>query len=114
MAGVLTRMRDMTVDTFGQRMFRAFTLLRLRRGGDLSQTWLAEELARVMGKPEPFSQGAISRYMHGQIPGELDTILGLAKVLGVDPGWLAFGDESEAPAPDDPLRDRFGPPLEQP
>lgn len=32
-------------------------------------------------------------------PEDLDTVLGLAKTLKVDPGWLAFGELSSAPAP---------------
>lgn len=98
----------MATDTFGQRMFHAFTLLRLRKG-ELSQAWIAEELGRVMGKQEGFTPSAISRYMRGQIPGELETILGLARVFGVDPGWLAFGDDSKAPPPIDPTRGGYEP-----
>lgn len=32
-------------------------------------------------------------------PNAHDVLLRIAKVTGVDPGWLAYGDDSQAPAP---------------
>lgn len=104
--GTFTMTGVMATDTFGQRMFHAFTLLRLRRG-ELSQAWVADQLGKVMGKREGYSPSAVSRWMGGQEPGELETIIGLAQVLEVDPGWLAFGDASRAPAPSDPTRNAY-------
>ena len=92
----------MAADTFRDRIFRAWSYLQIAHGGSLSQLWLAKELGKAMGRPEAFSGGAISRYMGGQVPGDVETIVGLAKVLGVDPGWLLFGSDSSAPEPEPP------------
>lgn len=49
----------------------------------------AAELSRITG----IDKGAMSNYINGKyIPKQLK-IYKLAKALGVDPGWLATGDE---------------------
>jgi hypothetical protein len=44
---------------------------------------------------------AISRHFNGRMP-SVATVAAYAAEMGVDPGWLAFGELSEAPAPDIP------------
>jgi transcriptional regulator with XRE-family HTH domain len=54
-------------------------------------------LSEYLGKP--VSDKTVSRYFNGRIPREREVLLGLAKVMHVDPGWLAFGEDSAAPSP---------------
>ena len=92
-------------ETFRERMFRAWTLLQLRKGQQLSQQWLGRELGLELGRESAVDQGLISYWLSGKkTPGDYETMVGLARVLGVDPGWLAFGEASEAPGPPDPFR----------
>lgn len=93
------------LQTFRDRLLRAWALLQLREGGILSQTWLAGEVARELGMEETMSPSTVSYWFAGvRLPGDLDTMAALARVLRVDPGWLAFGDASQAPAPPDPFK----------
>jgi transcriptional regulator with XRE-family HTH domain len=74
-------------------------------GRKIDQTEIAEAVAKQMGR-ETFVQGTVSRWLNGTEP-SLDTIRAIAKVFGVDPGWLAFGEGEE---PDDPAAPEFMPP----
>ena len=93
---------------FAQRLFRAWYLFQLKKGGSATQEWLGKQVGKMLPPKEPLSQSAVSRWMKGARP-ELETIAAIAAVLQVDPGWLAFGGLSAAPAPEDPFRDRLRP-----
>lgn len=93
---------------FAQRLFRAWYLFQLKKGGSATQEWLGKQVGKMLTGKEPLSQSAVSRWMKGARP-ELETIAALASVLQVDPGWLAFGELSQAPAPEDPFRAGFKP-----
>ena len=89
--------------TFPSRLFWAWSLLQSRLGRSVSQTWLATEMGKELGQG-PLSQSTLSGYFTGKFqPTDLDRYIALAKVLGVDPGWLAFGEASAAPAPPNPF-----------
>ena len=93
---------------FAQRLFRAWYLFQLKKGGSATQEWLGRQVGKKLVDREPLSQSAVSRWMKGAKP-DLETIAAIAEVLQVDPGWLAFGELSRAPAPEDPFRDRLRP-----
>jgi transcriptional regulator with XRE-family HTH domain len=59
---------------------------------------LAEMTTRAHGE-KSFSQGKLSGYRLGAVNPSVDVLAAYAKATRVDPGWLAFGRESEAPAP---------------
>lgn len=56
---------------------------------------LQKDVAKMMGMPE----GTVNRYFR-DTPPSLSVIIELARVLRVDPGWLAFGEASKAPVPE--------------
>jgi transcriptional regulator with XRE-family HTH domain len=55
------------------------------------------ELASILGMR---SQSEITAYKSRAIPPHATHVLLIAQQCGVDPGWLAFGQDSKAPAPD--------------
>jgi transcriptional regulator with XRE-family HTH domain len=94
---------------FRDRLFQAWTYHQLRMGGQLSQEWLAGEVSRRLGLKVPLTQSGVSRWLRGSVPKDLRTIVVLSQALRVDPGWLAFGDDSKAPTPVDPMSLRMHP-----
>lgn len=86
------------------RLFRAWYLFQAREGEPRSQGWLAQEVSSLLRLEEPLTQGSVSRWFKGAEP-NLKTIVAIAQVLGVDPGWLAFGEISAAPPPADPMQE---------
>lgn len=87
-----------------KRLFRAWWSYQAAVGGERSQEWLAEAVSNELGLKEPLTQSAVSRWMRGEGI-SLKKLVALAKVLGVDPGWLAFGEDSKAPPPADPMQE---------
>ena len=68
-------------------------------GTRLTQGDLAERMSRAHGKRR-FVSAQISEYQGAGVKSyPLDVIMAYAKATGVDPGWLAFGAASGAPAP---------------
>ena len=63
------------------------------------------KLVSTKGGGDPVNQTTVSGWLSENIPTLYD-IYRLAKALDVDPGWLAFGNSSQAPGPDDPVRER--------
>lgn len=99
------RYNTMAANGFATRLFRAWHLLQIRKGGGVTQEWLGRQVGRILGE-DLVSQSAVSRWFKGATP-DLDTIAALGRALGVDPGWLAFGELSEAPAPVDVFRHQY-------
>lgn len=68
-----------------------------RRGLELSQSQLGLRVAEVLGITEAPTQAAVSRWMSPTNPATPDnpTIEAIAKVLDVDPAWIAFGSGSD-------------------
>ena len=97
----------MTEQGFSIRLFRAWHLLQIRKGGGATQEWLGKRVGRILGEAE-VSQSAVSRWFKGATP-DLETIAAIAKALDVDPGWLAFGEDSQAPSPGDQVKSRLRP-----
>ncbi len=96
--------KRMTTTGIRDRLFAAWYLYQARQGEQLSQEWLAEAVSKQLGLDTPITQGAVSRWLKGEGP-NITTLGALAVVLEVDPGWLAFGAASKAPAPSDPMQE---------
>lgn len=82
---------------FNLRLRQATKLREVSIGRDLEQEAVGQLVGGALGVA-PISQAAVSRWYKSAEPG-LATIQALAEILNVDPGWLAFGDASGAPAP---------------
>jgi transcriptional regulator with XRE-family HTH domain len=63
------------------------------RADRLTQEMLGKVVAQRLGRPTPFTQGAVSSWMNTDDPGTPDnpTIRAIAEVLGVDVMWLILG-----------------------
>lgn len=68
-------------------------------GARVTLTELAERVGAAFGGGRTFAQSQLTEYHKGKVMPPLDVVLAYARATGVDPGWLAFGGESEAPAP---------------
>jgi transcriptional regulator with XRE-family HTH domain len=60
-------------------------------------TWQKDE---VLAEHVGVSATQISDYKKREIAPPADRTLAIARGVGVDPGWLAFGEDTAAPAPD--------------
>lgn len=86
-----------TASDISGRLRRAHKNRELGEGRDLGQTEVAAELRPYLGRTP--SQGSISAWFNGRYAPKLPEILGLARIYGVDPGWLAFGEDCRAEPP---------------
>jgi hypothetical protein len=86
---------------FRDRLTWSWFRYQLLKQEQRSQLWLSGEVSRRLGR-EPLSQGTVSRWFRGAVP-DLESMGAVAATLEVDPGWLAFGSQSRAPAPDNPM-----------
>lgn len=80
------------------RMFEARLRLTATARRSVSLAEMGELVGAKLGR-EGFTATAVSRWMSGLQEPELAAIDAIADVCGVDPGWLAFGARSQAPAP---------------
>ena len=83
----------MGMEGFAGRIRRAFRAWEDRLGRDVTET----ELGELVGKAfdgRPISQQSINRWFAGTVPDHA-RLIALAKVLEVDPGWLAYGSGEE-------------------
>lgn len=87
--------------SFKDRMFVGLIAAATAHRGKVSQEDIREDVARRLKRPG-LTAAAVSRHFNGRIPRDLKTLLAYAQAMGVDPGWLAFGPDSKAPAPDVP------------
>lgn len=82
----------------------AFLTSRGPRSGDdppgvPTQSELGARLASKLGRKDPVPAGTISRWEADKAVPDLPTILAIAEVCGVSPGWLAFGAASGEASP---------------
>ena len=97
---------------FGQRAREARRLWTVRHDEELTYARIGEMVAERTGRGDPYSHQAVRKwFVLGQEP-EYQAAAALAEVLGVDPGWLAFGtgeagatsgDEKGAPVVEAPI-----------
>ncbi len=90
---------------FKERLTIAWLRYQMLRREEIGQQWLSDEVGRRLNRG-PLSQGTISRWFRGAVP-DLESICAVAEALEVDPGWLAFGAASKAPAPNEPILPYF-------
>ncbi len=86
-----------TVEAFGRRAYAAWK--HLESIGRFPQAQVGIEVAEVLGELEPIPQGTVSKWLLGKAVPPVEKVGALAIVLRVDPGWLAFGEDSQAPPP---------------
>lgn len=88
---------------FGKRLRAARNAVAGRRGGNYTMTQLGADVrARLLETPVKRTavlRQSVRAWEQNMERPRLETIIVLAEVLGVDPGWLAFGKWSHAPAP---------------
>jgi transcriptional regulator with XRE-family HTH domain len=85
--------------SLARRLFLAHLELSYRLGRKVTLAEFGDLVARRMGRPNPFSAAAVSRWEAGaQIP-SADVIEAIAAVTHTDPGWISHGDRSAAPPP---------------
>jgi transcriptional regulator with XRE-family HTH domain len=72
-----------------QRFGKRLRSLRIDAG--MSQV----QLARALPKPDG---SQVSRWERGETMPEYDSLIALASLFGVWPGWLEWGDETEKPS----------------
>jgi hypothetical protein len=68
-------------------------------GRRVTQIEVGTAVGKSLGKMMPGP--TVSRHFNGRVP-DIRTLSAYAEEMGVDPGWLAFGDASRAPPPDVP------------
>jgi hypothetical protein len=94
--GVLVKLADFDAIALVDRLSFAFGLA-VARHRLQSQGEMAKLLAERSGVT--IKASAVSRWLAGSRP-SLEHIVALAALAGVDPGWLAVGDLSQAPIPE--------------
>jgi len=90
---------------FGKRVFRAHLTLSARLERKVENVEVAGWVSQELGKDKAISPSTVGRWHDGAEP-NLTTIRAMARVYGVDPGWLAFGSETTALPPDDPAAEK--------
>lgn len=91
-------------EAFGGRVLRAWLAYQARVGRRMPQTELTalvNDRMAAEGSDATVTAATVSRWFYGQVP-DLWTLGVLAAVLEVDPGWLAFGDDTSAAGPAKP------------
>lgn len=85
--------------SLAQRIFHAHLELSYRLGRRVTLSELGALIAQEMGRAEPFTAAAVSRWEKGvQIPSPR-IIEAIAAVTQLDPGWISHGEKTRAPAP---------------
>jgi transcriptional regulator with XRE-family HTH domain len=85
--------------SLGERILIARFEASALRSEKLSQERLGALVSRELSKGAPVTAATVSRWESGDTVPSVTTIAAIARVCGVDPGWLAFGAESAAPGP---------------
>ena len=86
-------------DTLARRIFLAHMELTYRLGRRVPLAEFGAMIATEMGRDTPFTAAAVSRWESGtQVPGA-DVIEAIARLTGVDPGWISHGEKTAAPPP---------------
>lgn len=82
---------------FGERLRTARGQREVR--GRVSYEEIADAVAERTGRKPAHRPTSVGRWFKGESVPDVPSIWALANFFGVDPGWLAFGDASDAPAP---------------
>ena len=95
------------MDGVATRIQTCRALIGAQRGSPESQAAFGQAVGKLLGA-KPISAGTVSRWESGEFEPTLDTLIVIAKLAAVDPGWLAFGPISEAPSPTETVSRRVG------
>lgn len=80
------------------RMFRARHHKEGELGRSLTLQEIGEAVAEASGREKPFDPSVVRRWLEGEQEPKTRAIwVAVARVFSVDVGWLAFGDECQAP-----------------
>lgn len=88
----------MGVKGFGERLSESRRLKGVRDRADYRPADLARDMETT--------GATVSRWENGGAVPDVETIARLAKLLAVDPGWLAFGTASQQAPARPPLEDK--------
>jgi len=86
---------DAVKSTLAQRAVEAIVALSQREGREITMEELTDRVNDLGGWKKPLDRSTVFRWITGKVLPPLDRTEVLAKVLGVRPGWLAFGDMIE-------------------
>lgn len=89
--------REALKEAFGRRVVSARGALVERGGVRVTQAVIAARVASWLGQEDPGKENTISQWETGRAMPDCLTMVALADVFGVDPGYLAFGELSDAP-----------------
>ena len=85
---------------FAARMELARVEAGVVEGRTITKREIARRAGEYLGLKLAIPERTVGRYFDGRVPKHpLRIIEALAKAMHVDPGWLAFGEKSKAPAP---------------
>ena len=96
---LVARVETPVTTTLGRRIFEAHLELSYQLGRSVTMTEFGQLIAERMGRKEPFSYAAVSRWEAGLQAPALEVIEAIAELARVDPGWISHGEKSAAPAP---------------
>lgn len=71
-------------------------LLELEERDRINDTELGRRIGAI-ARGKPYQSGVVRRWLDGRQEAENAVWLAIARVLGVDPGWLCFGEDCAAP-----------------
>lgn len=94
-----TEIRKPPEMSLGERILLARFEASALRSEKLSQERLGVLVSRELSKGAPVTAATVSRWESGDTVPSVATVAAVARVCGVDPGWLAFGAECAAPSP---------------
>lgn len=87
---------------FARRLQYAVFLYQLRHYKNVTQVWLAQEVSKQLRMKVPLTSESARRWLAGLSVPDPETIEAIATVMQCDPGWLTYGDASQAPPPGKP------------
>jgi transcriptional regulator with XRE-family HTH domain len=82
-----------------ERILQARLAYSMATKSKVSQEALGALVSERLGREQRITGATVSRWESGGAVPDLATVEAIAEVCGVDPGWLAFGEKSAAPAP---------------
>ena len=83
---------------FGERLLTIRLQWQVIHRRRLTDAEIAREVANRTSREKPHTATSVGRWFQGTQPDNF-AIAALADYFGVDPGWLAFGDDSDASLP---------------
>jgi transcriptional regulator with XRE-family HTH domain len=89
----------MDESTWGHRFWLARVVLNLREPDEVADADFGKRVAKRMRRRRPFRTSSVSQWRTGKQSPPPDVQLAIAEECGVDPGWLTYGQRSQAPAP---------------